>query len=215
MTLFKETYRIESPRWRGKNYTDNGMYFVTICTHENMRVFGETHHGMICLSKAGSVIAEEWQQTEHLRYYVTLDRWIIMPNHIHAIISIQHDEHIDMNVSMMRVAYMKRMGILPVETRRRRVSMHTHWKSHSLGAIVNQFKTTCTKRIRVLGQRNFAWQSGFYDHVIRNEESLLRIRDYIHRNPERWEQGKDNLDVIGIVERETLRKRYDRMPRVL
>ena len=70
------------------------------------------------------------------------------------------------------------------------------WKSNSLGAIIGQFKSVCTKRIWAAGFRHFAWQARFYDHIVRSESELERIRAYILANPSRWEEDKQNTEAI-------------------
>ena len=65
-------------------------------------------------------------------------------------------------------------------------------KSDSLGAVIGQFKTQCKKRTIATGH-NFSWQTRFYDHIIRNEKSLNKIREYIINNPLKWEMDKENL----------------------
>jgi hypothetical protein len=78
----------------------------------------------------------------------------------------------------------------PDETPHRGVST-SRWTSGSLGAIIGQFKGVCTRRIRALGITDFGWQPRFYDHVVRDEDSLNRIRQYIFDNPLKWELEKD------------------------
>jgi putative transposase len=63
-------------------------------------------------------------------------------------------------------------------------------KAGSLGAIIGQVKSICTKRIWAIGQTDFAWQARFYDHIIRNEASLKRIREYIVNNPAKWKEDE-------------------------
>jgi len=70
-------------------------------------------------------------------------------------------------------------------------------KSNSLGSIIGQFKSTTTKRIHAIGYSDFAWQSRFYDHIIRNEKSLQKIREYIHNNPLKWDIDENNPDFLG------------------
>jgi len=67
-------------------------------------------------------------------------------------------------------------------------------RANSLGAIVNQFKSRSTKRIRKMGYKEFAWQPRFYDHIIRDERSLEKIREYIINNPLKWELDEENPD---------------------
>src|SRR5437667_144262 len=92
------------------------------------------------------------------------------------------------NVSMVGDAAPDRQ-----ETPQRGVSTadHSRLKAGSVGAIIGQFKSACTKRIWSAGFSEFAWQSRFYDHIIRNQESLDKIRDYILHNPVMWETDKD------------------------
>jgi REP element-mobilizing transposase RayT len=75
------------------------------------------------------------------------------------------------------------------------------WKPNSLGSTINQFKSACTKKIWKSRPITFAWQSKFYDHIIRNDKALNKIREYIIKNPERWERDR-NLpdDGWGILE---------------
>jgi putative transposase len=179
MTKFKGRYRVESTRLRGWNYAGAGAYFVTICTRDRAPFFGDVVDGDVILSPIGQIVADEWQKTPKIRPYVSLDEWIIMPNHVHGIIII--------TVETPR----------PVETPRRGVSTTTanpkpRLQAGSLGAIIGQIKSTCTKRIRAAGFADFAWQTRFYDHIVRDEPALQRIREYIAGNPARWEEDRNN-----------------------
>jgi len=125
-------------------------------------LFGSITDGKIQLSSIGKIIADEWQKTITIRPNVDLDQWVIMPNHIHGIIIITKREN--------------------VQTARRAVS--TQLFPNSLGSIIGQFKSKCTKRIRVEGYAQFHWHRNFYDHIIRNNNDLARILEYIANNPQ-------------------------------
>src|SRR3989344_9681197 len=92
MTLFRQTYRIESARLAGWNYTYCGWYFVTICVKDRQCVFGEIVDGEMQLSSVGKIVEEEWLKTAKLRSYVMLDAWVLMPNHLHGIIVLEKDD---------------------------------------------------------------------------------------------------------------------------
>lgn len=176
MTLFKDRYRIESNRLKGWDYSRQGFYFVTICTRNRECFLGDVKDGDVHLSSAGEIVAEEWQKTQQIRDNVTLDQWVVMPNHLHGIIVI-HDS---------------------VETSRRGVSDTQTIKGETgqrpvstLGSIIGQFKSVCTKRVWA-ANHDFAWQTRFYDHVIRDENSLNEIREYILNNPIKWELDRNN-----------------------
>ncbi|MGB2895169.1 MAG: transposase [Anaerolineales bacterium] len=168
---FKGRYRIESARLRSWDYSSPGWYFVTVCTRNKETFFGDVVCGEMCLSEAGRIVSDEWMKTEIIRSNIRLDEWIIMPNHIHGILVI-----VDRTTN--------------VEAPRRGVSTITKWKPGTLGAIINQFKSISTKRIRRAGFPAFAWQPRFYDHIIRNDDALSRIRTYIQNNPQKWDSDR-------------------------
>ncbi len=163
------------------------------------------------LSPIGEIVAEEWLKTPQIRPNVLLDEWVIMPNHIHGIIVITSRVETprrgvstpDRGVSTpdRGVSTPDRGVPTPdrgVPTPRRGVSTNTttQWKPNTLGTIINQFKSVCTKRIRAAGSVEFAWQSRFYDHIIRDEKSFERIRSYISANPLRWGDDEENVSAI-------------------
>lgn len=178
MTLFKNKYRVESARLRGYDYASPGLYFITICTKNRESLFGDVVNGEMDLSPIGDIVADEWQKTPRVRANVQLDAWVVMPNHLHGIIWITHT-----------------VPSSNVETSRRDVST-TNAKSrlqpNSIGSIIGQIKSVCTKRIRAAGFAEFNWQERFYDEIIRNERALDAIRAYIIYNPANWGKDKDN-----------------------
>ncbi len=123
-------------------------------------------------SEIGKIVFDEWIKTPTIRQNVELDAFVVMPNHFHGIIILKNiDDHAN------------------VETTRRVVSTKT-LPAGSLGAVIAQFKSICTKRIRKMYNPDFRWQSRFYDRVIRDEPELNRIREYIRNNPARWQDGR-------------------------
>ena len=189
MTRYRDQYRIESIRLPGWDYTSAAHYFVTLCTKNQQCFFGDVVECMMHLSPIGEIVAEEWQKTPMIRRYVMLDLWVVMPNHLHGIIILVESPQGD-RTSCAAV----------VETSRRDVStIPPGVKSGSLGAIIGQVKSVCTKRIWTSGCRDFAWQPRFYDHIIRDEPSLNRIRQYIVDNPAKW--GEDRYNPAKLVAR--------------
>ena len=150
-----------------------GGISVTICTKDRRCVFGTVEKEFVRLSTAGTIITEEWLKTPQVRSDAALDEWVVMPNHLHGIIVMLDWVH-------------------PPETPQRGVSTKQSKKSHSLGTIIGQFKSACTKRIGATGFNDFAWQPLSFDHIIRNEKELDSIREYIVNNPLKWELEKDN-----------------------
>ncbi len=185
----KKFYTRKNLRLPAYNYTSPGYYFVTICTHKQKRLLGQIIHteggsraaptvkgssynqntnknivggvrerpSRMCLNQIGKIAQESWLWLEQQYDHVSLDWFVIMPNHIHGIIII------------------KEGGSRAAPTK-------------PLGQLIGAFKTISTKQINIL--RNTPgtkiWQRNYYEHVIRNEESLQKIREYIVNNPQKW-----------------------------
>jgi REP element-mobilizing transposase RayT len=181
MTLFKNTYRIESARLKDWNYSRYGYYFVTICTKDKQHFFGDIVADKIQLSEIGKIVTEEWQKTEKIREYARLDEWVIMPNHLHGIVIIQNENKVETHSH---------------------ASLHRHipfgdafnasLQKANLSNVIRGFKSASSWSIHQEGFLNFTWQSRFYDHIIRNEKELHDIRQYIVNNPLSWHLDEEN-----------------------
>jgi putative transposase len=179
---FKNKYTIKSARLEGFNYSQNGMYFVTICTKDREHFFGEIKNGEMILNEIGKIVREEWLQTPIIRPNVNLDKWVIMPNHLHMILEICNmfvpGRDALQCVSTGNAEYKNRFGP----------------QINNLSSIIRGFKGVVTKRVHMCGYDDFRWQSRFYDHIIRNDESLQKIREYIQINPKMWERDRNLPD---------------------
>jgi len=171
MSFFKGKYRIESSRLESWDYSWPGWYYVTINTRRHQTFFGEISDNTMHLSTIGEIVKEEWLKTAKIRRYLEFDEWQIMPNHLHAILIINQQSGVE------RTGRARMTGRV----------VSTTLKPDSLGSILGQFKSACTKRIHNAGYKTFGWQTRFYDHIIRNEEDLSRIRQYIRNNVLKWE----------------------------
>ena len=158
-----------SLRLRHYDYAQAGAYFVTVCAYDRRCLFGDIVDGAMRLNDVGRIIADEWHKSARIRAEIELDTWVIMPNHFHGIAIITH-----------------RRGDRPVAP--------TGPPPRSIGALMAGFKSASTKRINAArgtpGAR--VWQRNYYDHVIRNEANLHRIRQYIADNPARWAEDPEN-----------------------
>jgi len=174
MTDFKNRYRVESCRLKGWDYSAAGYYFVTICVQDRKCCLGEVVNGVMRLSPVGIIITEEWQNTATLRENVTLDESIVMPNHIHGVVCINGP------------ARREQQTIPPLQ-----YSNSFGPQKNNLSSMIRGFKGASTKRIHLDGH-HFAWQSGFYEEVIRDERMLDNARQYIRNNPVKWDMDHDN-----------------------
>ncbi|MCX6766878.1 MAG: transposase [Candidatus Moranbacteria bacterium] len=184
---FKNKYTIKSARLEGHDYSQDGMYFVTICTKNREECFGKIAEGKMILSDVGKIANEFWQEIAKHFLFVNLDEYIVMPNHLHGIIEINK------NGSNM---YACRDEALPrLYTGEFSKMSEISPKSGSLSVIIGSFKSIVSKMINNQHPNIiFAWQSRFYDHIIRNEESLGKIREYIKTNPKMWKRDRNNSE---------------------
>ncbi len=88
MTLYKNKYRIESARLQSWDYSANGYYFITICTHNRDCCLGRIIRGKMVLSEFGKIVLQEWNRSFEIRQELRCDCFVIMPNHIHAVVVI-------------------------------------------------------------------------------------------------------------------------------
>ncbi len=180
---FAGKYRIQSDRLQDWDYAGSGCYFITICTRHKITYFGEIIEDEVRLSEIGLVVEQEWERTGAKRANIVLDVYVIMPNHFHAILSIRRGQLADTNsVETLRATSLRGYAKSDDAVKFSDISP----KAGSLGTILRAFKAAVTRKVRRMGHSNFAWQRGYYDHIIRDEEDLNRIREYIQRNPLRW-----------------------------
>ena len=173
--------RRRSIRLRGFDYAQAGAYFVTICTRRSACVLGEVVAGEVRLSEAGRVVQTVWEGLPRHYPHVQLDAWIIMPNHVHGIVILTADPV----GAGLKPAPTTPDAPAPANVKRTR---------HGLPEIVRAFKTFSARRINAArGTQGTAfWQRNYYEHVIRNEAALDRIRQYIEDNPARWHEDPEN-----------------------
>ena len=205
---FVGTFRIPSVRLRGYDYASCGWYFVTICTKNKIPWFGRIRNGFVCLSDAGVVAETYWRSIPQHYPYARIDTFVMMPNHMHGIIHIDDDhfntvvhpravvETHESCVSTMPSSSITTSIINPmlvIDPTRRRISADIlsliplpRRQSGSLGSIIAQYKSACTKRIRDMGYADFGWQTRYYDHILRDQNAVDRVRGYILDNPWKW-----------------------------
>ncbi|PIQ09392.1 MAG: transposase [Ignavibacteriales bacterium CG18_big_fil_WC_8_21_14_2_50_31_20] len=180
------SYRIESNRLKSVDYAFPNWFFVTICTENHKSFFGNIKSGNMNYSSIGEIVKEEWWLTNVVRKNVDLDEFVIMPNHIHGIVIINSGGKSDFVGS----------GLPKMTQRVISTDTHVTLKANSLGAIIGQFKSVCTKRIHSLYHNDFKWQPNYYEHIIRGQKDLERIRNYILQNPSKWEKDKFYMNTI-------------------
>ena len=152
------------------DYSQPGAFFVTIVTKDRKTLFGQVDNGKMVLNNVGKLAEEVWLALPTHFPNVELGEWVIMPNHIHGIISI--------NVEATHASPLPRISKGPAPG--------------SIGAIIGSFKSAVTKRVHQISKNtnNNLWQRNYYEHIIRNEQSYFTISKYIMNNPAKWEDDK-------------------------
>lgn len=149
------------------DYSQPGYYFVTICAKNMEECFGRVRKEKFIPMTTGLVVNWHWKQISQHFPNVGIDEYQVMPNHIHGIVVIDENNQSDKNET-------PRQMLIP--------------------RIIGSFKKYTSRQIRAEVQPDFRWQRSYYDHVIRNEESLEMIREYILSNPKNWERDHNRID---------------------
>lgn len=178
----------KSIRLKGWDYRNPGLYFITICCKDRQHHFGEIRDSIMGLSVPGCIAWHYWRQIPDHQSHIILDEFVVMPNHLHGIVGIESSNQKEKSVGTLHATSVQNDGSANNEMSK--ISP----ESGSLSTIIRSYKSAITRWCNANGHEYFAWQSRFYDHIIRNEKSLNRIREYIFNNPLRWQQDRENTD---------------------
>jgi putative transposase len=155
-------------RLRGYDYAAPNWFFVTICVADRQPILGEVIGINVKLSAAGRIVAEIWNCLPEFYPTVALENFVVMPNHIHGIVVVGEAK--------------PTQGV-------------PHPRKRALSEIIRGFKSMSARQVNRLVQRDAAlWQRGYYEHIIRDDADLARIREYIDNNPIAWTNDPENPD---------------------
>ena len=197
---FKNKYRIASIRLPYWDYSQNGWYFVTICAKNRVNYFGQIKNDQTQLNNLGAITHQSWLAIPEHFPFVILDEFIIMPNHLHGILIINHQAQmaaVSVETQNLASRYDGKRETQNLASLRRgeqktafgRTLNQTANKfgpqTRNLASIMRGFKIGVKKYTNVHNIK-FEWQPRFYEHIIRDDESLNRIREYIKNNPANW-----------------------------
>jgi len=175
-----------SIRLTGYDYTQNGCYFLTICTRNRECLFGEIQNAEMFLSNIGEKVNDCWQEIPKHFPQIVLHEYVIMPNHVHGIIEINNIDAIESDIGVIVGANdysPTNYSPLRSSTNPASLSSRPNGTSRTVGSVVRGFK------IGVIKQMGFSpWQRNYYEHVIRNDESYQNIVQYMAQNPLKWEE---------------------------
>jgi len=190
-----ELHHRRSIRLKGYDYTSPGAYFVTLCTKNRVCLFGDVVDKEMVLNDVG-VMIKKWHGVLEDKFpNICCDEHIIMPNHIHLIIQI-----IQTNVGADRRVCPHGKCNIPANDES---DIPPTGKGKHIGLplqrIIQWFKTMTTNEyLRNVKTGNWhpfdrkLWQRNYYDHIIRNDKDLNRIREYVRSNPANWDTDQEN-----------------------
>ena len=201
-------HRRKSIRLKGYDYSQAGLYFVTICTQNRACLFGHIHKNEMTLNDAGKMIETEWINLKNRFPNIEYHEFVIMPNHIHGILEIAHattvgsplvgaqnkmtfsdeigqPQGIAENGQPQGIANIGQpQGIAPTANK-------------TVGDIMDAFKSITTveyiRGVKNCGWNPFVgklWQRNYWEHIIRNNDDYQRISNYIINNTQNWDNDK-------------------------
>lgn len=147
------------------DYRTPGYYFITICTYQRAYLFEDPVMYQLLASLIDRL--PSFDSCDH----ITLDTWVIMPNHLHLLV------YLDETLEFQTIPFSNK-----------------NLMSRSVGALVATLKGKATREYRQTEADINVWQRGYWDRIVRNEDELNRIREYIRLNPEKWAEDHENLD---------------------
>lgn len=177
---FKEFKQYRLP---GYNYSSSGDYFITICVKNKLESFGRIINSKMVLSEIGIVAENLWKKLPSKFSRINLDKFQIMPDHIHGIIHLRDSEFDRRNTPQNLNQDQRRV---PTQANDQSKSNNLHpLIKNSIPSMINHYKGSVTLWCKNNGYPDFKWQARYYDRIIRNKQELFTIRKYIESNPQK------------------------------
>lgn len=206
---FQGKYRNESTRLQNWDYGRDAAYFITICTKDREHFFGELKNGKMQVSPVGAIAHVLWFEIKNHAKHIELGEFVVMPNHLHGILILDGNNNLygsDLvgtthalslqsynNVSTVGKGHALSLQNAefppPSQNPTPGQKRFQNQGKNTISSIVGSYKSAVTKYCNRL-ELQFAWQSRFHDHIIRNDESFQYISNYIKNNPSNWKDDK-------------------------
>ncbi len=216
-----DIHKRRSIRLKDYDYSSPGAYFVTICTKNRECLFGHIEGDAMVVNDAGRMMESVWNDLPNHYANISLDAFVVMPNHVHGIIIINDGVRFPVhggsckggtseggstkggletrpyseciNKNDVGAGFKPALDIQADDINRAGFKP-APTKNHGLPEIVRGFKTYSAKKINKSSNTPGLplWQRNYYDHIIRNEKSLEETREYIVSNPLKWDNDDEN-----------------------
>ena len=219
---YQNKYRIQSTRLQNWDYAGNGIYFITIVTQNHECILGQIKNNKMILSDFGKIVKNEFLKSFEIRDELFLDEFIIMPNHLHAIIILKKTNKIELNDELNDLKngshdlldgshvethgraslQQQQQPTLSEKLKNQSIFMR---KPKSISSFIGGFKSAINTKIDdyidknnlkipKYNKNNHFFQTNYHDHIIRNDKSFARIKNYIINNPKKWNIDKFNSE---------------------
>jgi len=199
---FRNKYRISSSRLQNWDYGSNAAYFITICAKNRRHYFGGIMNDEMLLNETGKLAEQYWLEIPTHFPFIELGNFQVMPNHIHGILIINkmnsgdgrngngvgNGDGRDGRDKAMPCLYAVPAATAPTNKTIGQLRFQNQG-SGTISSILGSYKSAVSKYAHLIC-RDFAWQSRFHDHIIRDAESFERIQKYIENNPKNWKEDK-------------------------
>jgi len=226
MGSHKGFHQRRSIRLKGYDYSQAGLYFVTICCQNRVHLFGKIDNGIMALNNAGKMIETEWLKLPQRFTNIKLHNYIVMPNHFHAILEIVgaipcgcpnvggQPQGIAPTPPGLQTGQSEIVRAIPcgcpdvgaIPCGCPNVGAIPCGCPKKLGDIVGAFESITTVKyihgVKTLNWKSFnkrIWQRNYWEHIIRNENEFIRISEYIRNNAIMWNGDKLNGGVGNVV----------------
>ncbi len=194
MKFDSHLHRRQSIRIPGIDYTQAGSYFITVATKNKESLFGQIINDVMISNKLAAIVQEEWERTAVVRPGLQLDAFIVMPDHVHGLITILEDGGgVTVGAKMqLKGGGVNGQGRGSASPLRNGNFIPNAPPPGSIGAIVGQFKSITAKRINSARQtpRMPVWQRNYYERILRDEQGYQNTLNYIVNNSNNYGAGK-------------------------
>lgn len=226
MTKYKNKYRVESHRMPNWDYSDNGIYFLTICVNNRLCLFGNVENDKMILNEYGKIAHDEWKKSFEIRSEIQLDEFVIMPNHLHGIVIINNDNkqnncsdrdgthgshgsHVETHGRVSLQLSQSIQSTKPIQSTQSipPLQQKLYRKPKSISSFIAGYKSSVTTKInhiilknngQLFNRKNRLWQINYHDRIVRNKNEFERIKQYIINNPKNWENDRNNKEGLWI-----------------
>lgn len=188
MTADTKRFRRQSARYRGYDYSQPGAYFVTMVTRDHLCLFGKLINGKIHLDNLGKIVNDCWCQIPNHFNNIEVEPYIVMPNHIHGIITIINNHR---RGTIYRAPTIDNFTSQP--NNENYLDKFGKPVPGSLATVIRTYKAAVSRLARRELHMVNIWQRNYYEHIVRDEHELDKIVSYILANPDQWMDDPETI----------------------